>query len=127
MNIALSWEERLALCAATFGSVFAGVINGLLGTGAGIVLTFIFTYICGNYSPKDSLVSAMAAVVPISLFSLFSYRELGVLNAGLLLSVALPAALGGLAGAYIGTRVKAVLLQKIFAVLVIWAGVKMII
>lgn len=126
MNFTASRSEKWLLWGAVAGSVFAGVVNGLLGTGAGIVLTFIFAKICADYSPKDCFVSAMAAVIPISVFSLFTYGGAGEFDIIYMISVVIPAALGGLLGAYIGARARAEHLRRIFALLVIWAGVKMI-
>ena len=106
-------------------SFAAGCVNGLLGTGGGILLTYMFSYLCiGNV--KDSLASAMAVILPVSAVSLFTY-EGGYFSGALhFFATAVPAALGGIAGAVLSDKVSADLLNKIFAILVIYAGVTMI-
>ena len=116
----------IVLCSAT--AVFAGVINGLLGTGGGIILTFLFSYVFKSYghSAKDNLVSAMAVVLPVSVFSLTTYEAGYLSSTSDLLAVVIPSAVGGLAGAWLSNRLKPVILEKIFALIVIYAGITMI-
>lgn len=129
MKSSLSSKEVLFIFAVVAGSVFAGFINGLLGTGAGTILIFIYSLLYGGrkgYSSKDSFASAMTAVLPISVFSLLTYRIPDVFDFSLLYSLILPAAAGGILGAYLSGKVKAVFLKKLFAVLVIYAGFNML-
>lgn len=110
------------------GSVCAGVVNGLLGTGGGILLAFMFAFVlrCTGSTAGDNLVSSMAVILPVSVISLATYETGYVQSVPELLNITVPSALGGLAGAFLSTRIKPVLLEKIFAALVIYAGVTML-
>ena len=110
------------------GATCAGVVNGLLGTGGGIILTFLFAYVFKEYghSAKDNLVSAMAIILPVSVFSLTTYEAGYITSVHDLFAVVVPSATGGLAGAWLSCRVKPVVLEKIFALIVIYAGITML-
>ena len=107
----------------------AGVVNGILGTGAGTVLYFLFRKTAGNRggsSPKDCFCAAMAAVFPISLISAATYPESVTGGDGLLLPLIIPAALGGLLGAAISEKADSDVLKKTFAVIVSAGGAYML-
>ncbi len=109
-------------------SLAGGTVNGVLGTGGGILIVYILSrYLKDeNYTTKDIFANSMAIVLPISLVSLFTYDKAFISDGGYMLSVMIPAAVGGVGGALLSRKMKPSLLQKIFAVLVIYAGVKMI-
>ncbi len=109
----------------TFG---AGLVNGLLGTGGGILLTFIISRVLHgkDYSPKDVFVCSMTAVIPICLVSLFTYSTDILPNTRSLLGIMLSAAIGGLLGAVLSDKLKSAVLEKGFALLIIYAGVRML-
>ena len=109
-------------------SLAGGVVNGILGTGGGILIVYIMSRYMreDEYTPKDVFASSMVAVLPISLVSLSTYDR-GLLNDGeYILSVMLPAAVGGACGAILSRRLKSRVLQRIFSLIVIYAGIKMI-
>lgn len=124
----LSFCRAVLLCVMLAGAISGGFINGLLGTGGGIVMTYMYSFLLRgrNASPKDVFVSAMATILPISLLSLGSYSSEYLRDVSRLVAIAVPSALGGLGGAYLSTRVSSVLLERIFALLVIYAGIKML-
>ena len=116
----------LLLCST--GAFCAGIVNGLLGTGGGIILTFLFAFVFKGtlYDHRDCLVSAMAVILPVSVLSLTTYEAGYITTVTDLLAVVIPSSLGGLAGAWLSRRLRPVILEKIFAVLVIYAGINMI-
>ncbi|MBR6807413.1 MAG: TSUP family transporter [Clostridia bacterium] len=109
-------------------SLGAGCINGVLGTGGGLLLTFIISRSLRGkgYSPKDVFVCSMTAVIPICVFSLFTYPSKLAPAPGELIGIVLPAAAGGLVGAVLSDKLKTVILQKGFALFVIYAGIRML-
>lgn len=129
MDIRLTAREKSVIAAAILGSIAAGFMNGLLGAGGGIILTFVFSYIFSGRAgvSRSGLVCAMAAILPISVFSLTTYGNIMYFEPGFLLSVIVPSALGGIAGAFVGARIRPVWLVRLFAVLVIYSGVRMLI
>lgn len=129
MKISLSLKDVLLVTLTILGSILAGFINGLLGTGAGTILIFIYSVLYGDrkgYSAKESFATAMTAVLAISIFSLSTYSVGEFFNASLIYSLIAPAAGGGIIGAILSGRVKAAFLKKLFAVLVIYAGFNML-
>lgn len=107
----------------------AGIVNGLFGTGGGIFIVFLFSRIYANssqYGKKDCFAMTLTVTLAFSVVSLFGYLQNGSLGTELLTPVFLPAFLGGLAGAYLLNKINVGVLRKIFAGIVIYAGVSLI-
>ena len=106
----------------------AGTVNGLLGTGGGILLTYVISLTLRDkdFSPKDVFACSMVAIVPICIFSLFTYSFDVFPTVKELLCIIIPSVLGGLTGAILSDRLKSVILEKAFAILIIYAGIKML-
>lgn len=107
----------------------AGLLGGLFGTGGGILIVLLFSRIyagSGEYGEKDCFAMTLAVTLLFSCVSLCSYIKNGVLSAGEFAPRLLPAALGGLAGAFLLDCINTALLRKIFAGLVIYAGFSLI-
>lgn len=104
----------------------AGFINGLLGTGGGIIIIFALGKLFPDSDPKDNFASAIACILPMSIVSAGFYLTGGSVAFGQVMIYILPAIIGGIFGALLLCRIKTALLKKIFAGLVIWAGLSMI-
>ena len=132
------------LCA---GGLAAGVCNGLLGTGGGILIIGAlrlyrrFLSVSGPVSakvsspeisaadaPKDDYVTSLCCMLPLSLLSSLLYLRTGAFS-GVPFSRALPyflgAVPGGVLGAYLLDRVKPKTAQVLFALLVVFGGARM--
>lgn len=118
----------------------AGLLNGLLGAAGGILLVAALPRITppsvlyapvlplGTYHERrDILAAALAVMLPISAVSGMVYWIGGIRpSPTLLLSLLLPAAAGGLLGAKLLGRIPNHLLQRLFAAVVVVAGVRML-
>lgn len=107
----------------------AGIVNGLLGTGGGIVLVFWLAYVMKSereYSPRDIFATVIAIVLPMSLVSLWVYATEGSIDFGNAAEYLLPGVAGGVSGAFLLNKINVKLLKKIFAVMVVYAGIKML-
>lgn len=106
----------------------AGFVNGLLGAGGGIIIVFAMMPILSESgsSARDVFANALAVMLPVSFVSLISYFLSGRLVGERFGIYVLPAAIGGLVGAYILDKMNVSLLKKIFAAIVIWSGIYMI-
>jgi len=103
----------------------AGFLNGLTGTGAGIIFLLLFRILRGKLS-KDAFAFSMSCVIPLSAFSLFTYRMPEDFSLLTLAVTLLTAAAGGICGALLQQKLKIDFLKKVFAILVIYSGISMI-
>ena len=120
-------KTRLILLAATGAA--AGFLNGLLGAGGGIVLIYALTVLNPDKSEdgvRDNFATTIACVLPITLLSAFLYASDGRMDFGAVTPLVLPALIGGYVGACLLGKINTVLLKRIFALLVIYSGINMI-
>ncbi len=114
---------RKALLCLAAGAA-AGFVNGLAGTGAGVVF-LLFWGIGGGGITKEAFSLAMACVLPLSAFSLLTYAPPATELVSMIPPMLLAAAAGGLCGAWLQRKVRVQVLKWAFACLVIWGGVNM--
>ena len=125
MKLTISLKAWFFLIFCITGSMAAGFLNGLTGTGAGILYLLIFRLFGGELS-KDAFAFSMSCVIPISAFSLLTYRPPENFSFITFAVTLLVAAAGGLLGALLQQKLKIGVLKKIFAALVIYSGLHMI-
>ncbi len=106
--------------------ISAGFINGLLGTGGGIVLVFVFGRYLKNMDKKDVFALTLTVTIVLSVVSAVVYYMKGGLEIKLGVQYGVCAIPGGIIGAYLLDKLKANTVRKAFGVLVIWAGLNMI-
>ncbi len=101
----------------------AGVVNGFLGTGGGIVLMLALTLVPANddTAARDRFATVIAVILPLSLVSAVAYGESVDLSAAS--PYILPGILGGVLGALLLDKLSVKLIKKLFAAMVIWAGI----
>ncbi|MBQ2805788.1 MAG: TSUP family transporter [Clostridia bacterium] len=121
-------QSRTRLAVLCVCGLAAGVINGLLGAGGGIILVFALTLLCKNALPdrRDLYASALVVTLTLTLVSTVLYIKGGNAPPADLSRFVLPAALGGLAGGLLLGRISSKTLGRIFAVLLVVSGVIMI-
>jgi len=114
----------IPLAAAGLG---AGIVNGLLGTGGGILLLWVLR----RYEqPQDAFASALVCILPLSLLSVLLYCRSGTVSLTDLVSAdilpyLLGAIPGGILGAYLLDRLKLSVVQYLFAALLMFSGWRM--
>ena len=116
--------RQLGILAA--GALAAGFLNGLLGAGGGVVLYFTLGAIGGARGSKENLVLSSTAVAFYCLVSLHFYRASAALDTEDILSVGVPAALGGIIGAYLLRHIPQSAMRKLFSVVVFLGGILML-
>lgn len=125
-------KDRGKLIILTAGGFFAGVLNGLLGAGGGILLVFLMSAVLcakngdNGYSKRDIMAISISVMLPISVFSAIRYGLSGNLNFEYTKKLVLPALLGGSIGGVLLNKLKESVVMKIFAVLVIYSGASML-
>lgn len=118
-----AWCSAACLALAAF---LAGGLNGLLGTGGGMVLVFSLGTLLGREKGKEVFILSSFGILVFSLVSALTYTSGGSLADAALPRYALPAAGGGIIGALLLDKLKLFWLKKIFAVLLLYAGAKMV-
>lgn len=107
----------------------SGLANGLLGAGGGIIVIYALSYALKDTDTdkKDIFANALCVMLPISAVSCISYALSGNLVISGLGLYAVPAILGGIAGGFLLHRIKTSALKKLFAALVIYSGLMLVI
>ena len=120
--------HRVLHAAATaFTGFSGGIVNGLLGTGGGILLLLSLRR---SARAQDAFASALVCILPLSLLSVWLYCENGTADPGLMFShqtlpYLLGAIPGGMLGAYLLDRMKLSVVQYLFAALLLFSGGRM--
>lgn len=108
----------------------AGLVNGLLGTGGGIITVLFFTKIYADkslYSTKDIFAMTLASSAIMSFSSAIFYLQGGAFSFSDAKPYILPAVAGGIIGAVLLEKLNSNILKKVFSLLVIWAGISMMV
>ena len=112
-------------------SFFGGLLNGLLGAAGGILLGLVLSRLFrGEDKPlsdrRDIYANVQIAMICVSAVSLSIYSSRGDVSFSESGWLVLPAALGGIAGSLILRKISSGAVGKIFAILVIWSGIRML-
>ena len=98
----------------------AGFVNGLFGTGGGLILVFLFTYL--SYPAHKIFATTNMTVLFLSFVSFIFYIKEGNFSTQSFFYF-LPALAGGILGSFFLSRVKGSLLKKLFSLLIIIGGI----
>lgn len=109
---------------AAAGGAAAGIINGLLGTGGGMIAVPLLEAF--GIHGKKSHATSLAIIVPLSALSAGIYLWRGWFSAADALPFLLPGLLGAVAGGLLFDRINVKWLKIIFGLLLIWGGMKSI-
>lgn len=106
----------------------AGLVNGLLGAGGGIIAVWgLGRMLHGRgASGRDVFANALAVMLPLSLVSLLGYGSGGTVDYHELGALILPAIAGGLCGALVLDRIRVDRLKLIFSAVVVYSGLNML-
>ena len=114
----------LGLCGLT-----AGLINGLLGAGSGILIAYALSALSPELrkDKRDLLANTTAIILPLSLVSAISYFRSGVLTADTPISrYLLPGIIGGLLGAWLLDKLPQRAIRNLFGGVVLLSGLIML-
>lgn len=114
--------KKFSVHSALSGAV-AGILNGLLGAGGGMVLVPLLER---QVEQRQLFPTAVAVMLPLSAVSAGVYA----LHGSLPLKQALPFLLGGCLGAIpaglLCKRIPVAVLRRIFALFLLWGGVRLL-
>lgn len=107
----------------------AGVVNGLLGAGGGIIIVFAISRLMPDVA-KDkngAFATALCVMLPVSALSAVIYASRGHMTLDGFGIFILPAVIGGAVGGFLLGKLRALLLRRLFAALVAVSGIILII
>ena len=113
----------------SLGGLVSGFVNGLLGAGGGIIIVYLLTKLLHGLASdsRDVFANALCIMLPISVVSCIIYARRGDISVSGFGIFVVPAVVGGIIGGILLNRIKASALKKIFAWLVVWSGVMLMI
>lgn len=126
---------RTAIILVLLGAA-AGLLNGLLGTGGGILLVYTMRLWAHQRlkdgseqlaAQRDVYASALSVMLPISIFSAVHYARAGTLDMVTFSPLLLPSVIGGVLGGYLLDKLRIDWLKRLFALIVLCSGVLMIV
>jgi uncharacterized membrane protein YfcA len=118
----LKFKNKAFLISA--GSL-TGICNGLFGGGGGMITVPVLTMLCG-YEPKKAHATAIAVILPVSVISAVIYVVKGYFQLKMSVAVGVGVILGGILGALLLKKFSNSVIEKIFAFLMVVAGVKLL-
>jgi len=104
----------------------AGVLSGLIGIGGGVIIIPSLIFILGFSQHMAEGTTLAAMVPPIGILAAYVYYQNGHVDIKAAGFIALGFLAGGFYGAKIAQQLSHDTLQKIFAVILILLGVKML-
>jgi len=120
----------LLICLA--GGIAAGLLSGMLGIGGGILIVPLLIYLLPIMGlPAETVVptaigTSLATIMLTTLSSARAHAKRGYVLWHWVRLISPTLIFGGLLGAYLGTRLPPELLQRIFAVMLLFLAVHMI-
>lgn len=118
----IAWKLALAgLC--------AGVVNGLLGAGGGIVVVFAIAKLLPEIASdkNGAFATALCVMLPTSVLSTIIYSSRGHMSLDGFGIFILPAVIGGAVGGFLLGKLGSSILNRLFAALIVVSGIILII
>ncbi len=111
------------LLSAVFG-VLIGFINGTVGAGGGLIAVPLIKSF--GTELKESHSTAIAVLFPITIASTLTYINAGHVSFADASPYILPSVIGAAAGTVLMTKISTEWLKKIFALFMLYAGVRLL-
>lgn len=106
------------------GGLLAGILNGMLGAGGGMIIVPILTKL--GLEQQNAHATSVCIIMPICIVSAITYLYSGHVS----FFDASPYLIWGIVGAILGTwilqKISPKLLRRIFGGLMIWAAIRMV-
>ena len=112
-------------CAMALTGALTGVANGLFGGGGGMIAVPLMTYFM-KMKTKVAHATALLVILPITVVSAIVYIVSGRADFSIVLPISIGVTAGGAVGALLLSKLKPKIVVKIFAVVMLAAGVKLL-
>lgn len=103
----------------------AGVFSGIIGLGGGVIIVPALVFIFGMSQQQAQGTTLALMVPPIGILAAYTYYQSGFVNLKIAGLVCLGFIFGGWLGAKIAVQLPKEVLQKIFAIVLLFLAVKM--
>lgn len=103
---------------------FAGFINGLLGSGGGIIIVDGLSR--KDVDEKHAHATSVFCILPMTVISAFMYNSFGFLNFETALYIGAGAGMGGIIGGFCLKKVPTKLLNYIFTAIIFVSGIRLL-
>lgn len=104
----------------------AGLLSGLIGIGGGVILIPSLIFLLGFSQHLAEGTTLAAMVPPIGILAAYVYYQNGQVDLKAAGFIAIGFLVGGFFGAKIALQLSSETLQKVFAVILILLGIKML-
>ena len=109
--------------ALMLGGAVTGLLNGLLGAGGGMVVVPILNK---RVEQRKAHSTSVSIILPICVVSAWSYLNSGTVTFSDVTPYLWWGVLGAAVGSWLLPRINETLLKKVFALLMIWAGIRLL-
>lgn len=120
-------KKIFALTILAVSALLSGAVNALIGAGGGVILVFAIEWFSKEKEIRNSLALTNLAIILFSCISIGSYLKNDLFEIRSIQPYILPAIIGGTCGALLLGRVKTRFLKLIFASVMLYSGVRMIV
>lgn len=108
-----------------FIGLIAGILSGLIGIGGGIIMVPMLLIL--GFSQQQAQGTSLAALLPpVTLFAVINYHKAGFIDWRYALIISLVFVIGGYFGSKIAVNIDQKTLKKIFGILLLLIGTKML-
>jgi uncharacterized membrane protein YfcA len=105
----------------------AGILSGVVGIGGGVLIVPALVFLFG-FSQQQAQGTTLALLVPpIGILAAWTYYQHGFVNVKVAAFIAVGFILGSLFGARFAVGISNTMLEKIFGVMIILIGLKMVV
>ncbi len=113
-------KEKTGILLAGTG---AGLVNGLFGTGGGMVLVPLLTQLT-QVQDQAVFPTSVSIILPVCFVSLFASKGWPELHYTTLLPYLIGSALGGILCGFLGRKIPTLWLHRLLGLLIIWGGIR---
>lgn len=103
--------------------IAAGAVNGLFGTGGGMILVPLLTGIT-DLEEQEIFPTSVSIILPICFISLFCSQNVQDLTFWGILPYLLGSTAGGILCGFFGKKIPVKWLHRFLGILVIWGGIR---
>lgn len=105
-------------------AMLAGILNGLLGTGGGMLIVPALQK--SGLDPRKAHATSIAVMLALTVLSCFLYWRRGALSPQAAAPYLVPGVAGAAIGAWLLPRVGVTLLRRAFGALMVWCAVRLL-